>query len=34
VHREVEQEVRAAMERASASPDPGEGELGLDDVYA
>ena len=34
VHAEVEQEVQAAMERASESPDAGECELGLDDVYA
>jgi len=34
VHREVEAEVGAAMECALASPDPGPGDLGLDDVYA
>jgi len=34
VHRQVEAEVRAAMERATAAPDAGEAELGLADVYA
>jgi TPP-dependent pyruvate/acetoin dehydrogenase alpha subunit len=34
VHREVEAEVRAAMERAMAAPDPGLEDLGVEDVYA
>jgi pyruvate dehydrogenase E1 component alpha subunit len=34
IHEQVEQEVRAAMARASKAPDAGEAELGLDDVYA
>lgn len=34
VHREVEVEVRTAMERATAAPDPGLADLGLEDVYA
>ena len=34
VHCEVETEVKAAMDRAATSPDAGETELGLEDVYA
>lgn len=34
IHREVEQEVRGAIERAAGSPDAGANELGLEDVYA
>jgi acetoin:2,6-dichlorophenolindophenol oxidoreductase subunit alpha len=34
VHRAVEEEVRAAMERAAAAPEPTQDDLGLDDVYA
>ena len=34
IHSSVEIEVRAAMARAAASPDAGEAELGLEDVYA
>ena len=34
VHARVEEEVRAAMDRAAAAPEAGEAELGLDDVYA
>ena len=34
IHADVEEEVRAAMERASAAPDAGAEQLGLEDVYA
>jgi len=34
VHREVEEEVRVAMERAAAARDPGPDDLGREDVYA
>ena len=34
IHAGVEAEVTRAMERARAAPDAGEGELGLEDVYA
>jgi pyruvate dehydrogenase E1 component alpha subunit len=34
IHAEVEAEVEAAMQRASASPDASAAELGLEDVYA
>jgi acetoin:2,6-dichlorophenolindophenol oxidoreductase subunit alpha len=34
IHREVEGEVQAAVEKASAAPDAGASELGLDDVFA
>jgi pyruvate dehydrogenase E1 component alpha subunit len=34
IHQEVEGQVRVAMARAAASPDPGADDLGLADVYA
>jgi acetoin:2,6-dichlorophenolindophenol oxidoreductase subunit alpha len=34
IHAEVEAEVRAAMDHASAAPDAGAEQLGLEDVYA
>jgi TPP-dependent pyruvate/acetoin dehydrogenase alpha subunit len=34
IHREVEDQVREAMARAAASPDPSADDLGLADVYA
>jgi acetoin:2,6-dichlorophenolindophenol oxidoreductase subunit alpha len=34
IHAEVEAEVRAAIERAAAAPDPTAQDLGLEDVYA
>jgi TPP-dependent pyruvate/acetoin dehydrogenase alpha subunit len=34
IHSAVEDEVRTALQRAAASPDPGADDLGLDDVYA
>ena len=34
IHTEVEAEVRSAMSRAMAAPDPSAADLGLEDVYA
>jgi acetoin:2,6-dichlorophenolindophenol oxidoreductase subunit alpha len=34
IHSDVDTEVRAALDRARASPDAGAAELGLEDVYA